>query len=119
MLIRFLLGVRPTSPGWERFSFMPQPSSLRSVNGTIPMVVTGGAPAEVTVSLTQSEGGVFTALTVPEGTLARACLAASYYSTGAPTVLRLGGVPVASSPEGRFLCCENYLGPGSYKLSRK
>lgn len=118
VLIRFLLGVRPTSPGWARFSFMPQPSSLRSVNATIPMVVAGAVPAEVTVILTQSEGGVFTALTVPQGTRARACLAASYYSTGAPTALRLDGVPVASSPEGRFLCCMNDLGPGSYKLSR-
>jgi alpha-L-rhamnosidase len=32
----FVLGLRPTAPGWKEFSFAPRPGELRQMNGKVP-----------------------------------------------------------------------------------
>jgi len=118
-IIRFLLGVRPIDLGWARMLIMPQPSSLMSVNGSVPVLVQG-VPATVEVQLVQSRTTFEMSVTIPEGSGARVCIPpAQGMASGDAKVLSLDGIVVAAvEAEGRMLCFATDIAPGVHIVSR-
>ena len=134
VIIRLLLGVQPLTPGWARWQFAPQPSSLSSIRAVVPslhgpinvtisngkeqrLAAAGGAPAAATIG---STGQVFSAtLTVPAGTVAQICLPSAHGVVSASaTKLELDGKPVPSVAKGRMLCMADDLKPGAHTVVR-
>jgi hypothetical protein len=136
VIVRMLLGVRPVALGWSRFSFTPQISSLRTINATVPIVVSpspvpvpnGGSaatsfPAEVAVQLQQSASALTADLVVPPGTSARVCLPAPHAmpDPSQARTLTLDGKAVAAASvqaEGRMLCFKDDVPAGKHSVSR-
>ena len=119
IIIRFLLGVRPLELGWTRMLIMPQPSSLMSVNGSVPILV-HGAQAKVEVQIAQADSAFDMFVTVPEGSMARICVPSAHgMAEGKAKTLMLDGNVVADvEVEGRMLCFATDIGPGSHVVSR-
>jgi alpha-L-rhamnosidase len=62
-MIRLLLGIQPTTPGWRTFEFVPQPASLAAINATVP----AGSGNVIVVTIRQTTGSFATTLDVPIG----------------------------------------------------
>jgi hypothetical protein len=62
-MIRLLLGIQPTTPGWRTFEFVPQPASLSTINATVP----AGSGNVIVVTIRQTAGSFATTLDVPIG----------------------------------------------------
>jgi len=76
LLPRYVLGVRPLTPGWEQALIQPNPGSLKSSSGKVPTPL---GP----VQLEWQRGTDFTlSLTLPPGLSARVELPAPEKSTG-------------------------------------
>lgn len=119
IIIRFLLGVQPIELGWSRMSFMPQPSSLNSVNGSVPIVLRGDQ-ATIEVSLSQTVSRLDATIDIPEGTSARVCLPPPFgIAASQAAVLSLDGAMVTQvQAEGRMLCFVADVGAGVHRVSR-
>jgi alpha-L-rhamnosidase len=117
VIIRLLLGVRPTEPGWKRFDFVPQPSSLEWINATVPSKL-----GTIPVTLKQTPTAITTSLHVPEGGTARVCLPPPHAAASAEQAteqqLLVDGAAVASVVEGRMLCAKTDLAAGLHTIER-
>ena len=108
---------------------MPQPSSVQSINATVPIRIapqqkeaaTAPPTGAVDVAIQQSTTVFGATLIVPAGSSCRACLPAAHGMDPAKaTVLTLDGKAVGSpEAEGRMLCFGEDLGPGRHVLGRK
>ena len=113
VIVRHLLGVQPIGLGWARMQFAPQPSTLRTINATVPSRL--GAII-VTIDNTPE---AFRRPPVPTGTTARVRLPPPQGSSPASaTVLELDGVTADSNAEGRMRCLRDDVPPGSHAVSR-
>ena len=135
IIVRLLVGVQPLTPGWVRWQFAPQPSSLPSIQATLPSL---HGPINVTINngrdthvgtgtgtdapvAAAAEGGTsfFATLTVPVGTAVRVCLPAAYSAVAeTSTTLKVDGFVVGSAAEGRMLCAVDDIMPGTHTLVR-
>ena len=94
--------------------FAPQPSTLRTINATVPSRL--GA---IIVTIDNTPEAFRATLTVPTGTTARVCLPPPQGSSPASaTVLELDGVTADSNAEGRMRCLRDDVPPGSHAVSR-
>ncbi|SHN36369.1 Por secretion system C-terminal sorting domain-containing protein [Chitinophaga sp. CF418] len=59
----FVLGVRPSTPAYEEYSFLPQPGGLTNISGVIPTI-----KGNISVSLARSSSGLTQTITAPSGT---------------------------------------------------
>jgi hypothetical protein len=122
VIIRLLLGITPIELGWQRFSFTPQPSTLRTVNASVP-ILARGQPETVHVLLNQTDDTFRAVLHVPARTAASVCLPPAHgLEPAAAHLLLLNGQPVAAADqlsEGRMLCFKRDLPPGAYTLERR
>jgi alpha-L-rhamnosidase len=117
VIVRLLLGVQPLSPGWTRWQFAPQPSSLPAIQATVPSL---RGTINVTISNGGGGGGFSATLTVPEGTLARVCLPPAHgTSAKLAAALKLDGTEAKSEVQGRMLCFADDVKPGAHTVSRK
>ena len=63
VLSAFVLGVRPSLPGYEEFSFLPQPGDLTNVSGVIPTV-----KGNISATFFSNSSGVLQTIISPSGT---------------------------------------------------
>ncbi|UPK68506.1 peptidase inhibitor family I36 protein [Chitinophaga filiformis] len=59
----YVLGIRPSLPGYEEYAFLPQPADLTNISGVIPTV-----KGNISASLTTGSAGLTQAITAPPGT---------------------------------------------------
>lgn len=62
LLSRYLLGIEPLEPGYQRFSIAPRPSGLPSAAGVVPT-----PHGDIEISWTSSAGTIDLEVTVPPG----------------------------------------------------
>ncbi|MCA9837626.1 MAG: hypothetical protein KC422_11955 [Trueperaceae bacterium] len=100
---RFVLGVRPLEPGFNKMLIQPQPGSLERISGKVP---TPKGP--VWVALEASDGQHVLTLSIPSGTTATIGLEVD---KSEKSVL-LNGKPVSPRREGRYRYLEG-IAPGN------
>jgi len=111
---RWLLGVRPTGPGFSTFDVAPPPSGLAYASGTVP---TPRGP--VTVSWTRATSAAPAStldLQVPPNATATVSLARAEAATvteGGRPVAHVPGIRVVPSPPGTAVL---HVGAGSYQF---
>ena len=111
---RWLLGVRPTGPGFSTFDVAAAPSGLAYASGTVPT-----PPGPVTVSWTRATSAAPMAaldLGVPPNATATVSFAGTELRTvteGGRPVERVAGIRVAPSPPGTAVLS---VGAGSYQF---
>lgn len=115
-IIRLLVGVKPIELGWQRWMLAPQPSSLKSINATIPFVH-GDKNEAVEVSLEQMGNVLSVRFSVPAGTTARVCLPAAH-GVAQPTTVTLDGKAAVTVKEGRMLCVKDDVAAGQHTAQR-
>ena len=122
IIIRFLLGVKPMELGWSRMSFSPQPSSLTSVTGTVPILVGGVSAAQIQISLVQTKTLIQATIDIPLGTMARVCLPPTHgIAANDAKGMSLDGRVLATADleiEGRMLCLKKDVAKGLHVVSR-
>ncbi len=110
MVGRYLLGVRPLSPGFIRTLIQPQVGALASVAGTVPTPLGG-----ITVSVTHEPDRPFTLrLEIPEGITARVGVPRDDHAN---TRLLLNGREVDAEQNGATLYVDP-VGPGKHVIER-
>jgi hypothetical protein len=113
-VIRLLLGVQPIEAGWTRFQIAPQPSTLKTINATVPFVL-GAAATQVALEMTQMKSSLSMRFSVPSGTTAEVCLPPPHGDSDASllyqrnqgataSTLTLDGKSVRTVARGRMLC---------------
>ncbi len=117
-----LLGAAPLAPGWARWRFAPQPSSVEAIDAIVPTPT--GALA---LSWRGAAGGnASVTLRVLPGQAASVCLprpgaaaASGGGGGGGSDILFVDGVPdAAAAPWGRLLCTGADLAPGAHEVTR-
>ena len=118
-IIRLLLGVQPIQPGWSRLQIAPQPSSLNSINATVPFVL-GATATQVSLQITQTTSSLSVRFTVPEGTTADVCLPPPNGATSkqVDTRVTLDGKSAPTVARGRMLCIESDVVAGAHVTVR-
>ncbi len=112
LLMQYVAGVAPTSPGFATFQVRPQLGSLRSVNVVVPTV-----KGDIRTEIVRAVGRFTLSLNVPPGSKARVALPV----TGAVLV---NGKRAESATrvtrKGRDAGCEVFeVGPGSWVFSAR
>jgi hypothetical protein len=128
VIVRLLLGVQPLALGWTRWQFAPQPSSLGFIRANVPSlhgtinitIANGGGLTTPKAAAVEADTQVFSAtFTVPEGTTARVCLPPAHGVAAVSALeLDLNGVKASSVVEGRMLCLETDVKPGTHTARR-
>jgi hypothetical protein len=120
-IIRLLLGVQPIEAGWARFQIAPQPSTLNTINASVPFVL-GDTATQVTIGITQAPGSSLSLrVSIPPGTAAEVCLPAPHgaeASDVAAMSMTLDGKPAAAVARGRMLCLESDVAAGAHVVAR-
>jgi alpha-L-rhamnosidase len=110
MVARYLLGVRPLTPGFVRTLIQPQLGRLVSAVGTVPTPLGG-----ITVAVTNEPGRRFELrLEIPEGITARVGIPQDDHAS---TRLLLNGCEVAAVQDGGTLYIDP-LGSGKHVIQR-
>ena len=119
-IVRLLLGVQPIEAGWQRFQLAPQPSSLKTINATVPFVF-GETAAQVALEIAQTTTSLSVRFTVPAGTSAAVCLPPPHGAdddAGGGAVVTLDGKSVPTVARGRMLCLVSDAVAGSHVVAR-
>lgn len=107
---RLLLGVQPLAPGWTVLRIAPQPSTLASINASIP---TPQGVVPVTYLLASESVSVVTRLF--PGTRATVCLVHPRFP--AASQLSVDGALVRSTRWGRLMCTADAVSEGPHTIA--
>jgi hypothetical protein len=120
-IIRLLLGVQPIEAGWAHFQIAPQPSTLKTINASVPFVL-GDTATQVTIEITQTPGSTLSlSVSIPPGTAAEVCLPAPHgaeASDVAAMSMTLDGKAAAAAARGRMMCLESDVAAGAHVVAR-
>jgi len=108
ILPRFLLGVRPLSPGFGKILIAPQLGDLASAEGVVPTI---RGPVSISVSASRQTATASVSFVVPGGATARACLPTFACTGGA---LMLDGVAAAGDSDDAGFVCVNGIASGAH-----
>jgi len=106
---RYLMGIRPLTPGWGRVLIQPRPADLGHAAIRHP---TPRGAVELVIDQQGGGGGLRAELTLPASMRARVEIPA-----GPDAALSLGGAPIAAERRGRFLRIE--LAAGAHVIERR
>ena len=115
-LLRWLFGIRPTTPGFASVIIQPQPGDLPSGNATLPSIrgpIAVAFTQAVTPGQPRSPKAFALDVSLPGAVLARVCLPLSACTGGAVT---LDGATVAAQVEGAYACIDG-VGAGAHAAS--
>jgi alpha-L-rhamnosidase len=101
IISRYLLGVRPETPGYEKIKIAPRPGSLKSAQAKVP---TPKGP--VTVNF-QNDSHFTLEIDLPKSTTARVSLPLKSTASDAKPQVTMDGKPIEATPEPGALSIEN------------
>jgi alpha-L-rhamnosidase len=107
IISRYLLGVRPLTPGYEKILIAPRPGTLKSAQAKVPT-----ARGPVTVNF-QNEARFRLEVEVPQGASARVSLPVKDGAAAKSAWVLMDKKKVAATPEGSALIVDN-VGPGRH-----
>ncbi len=115
-LLRWLFGVRPTTPGFATVVIQPQPGDLPSGNATLPSLrgpIAVAFTQAVTPAQPRAPSQFTLKVSLPGAVVARVCLPLSACVGGA---VLLDGARVAAIADGAYACVDG-VGAGAHSAA--
>jgi hypothetical protein len=124
LIPRFVLGAQALTAGWKTWIVAPQPSRLDYISASVPTPFGAASLLLRTAAAAGVGANITLAVTVPEGTMAEACLPlpgdASAQAAFSNSSLWVDGLLAADARAwGRFLCATAQLAPGEHLVERR